>query len=82
MIPLIELAPGYSIPRVILGAWQLSLGHSDLAGDRDTIFSTWDRALDHGLNTFDCADIYTGVEERLAIDDCLLYVGWQASFKG
>ena len=62
MIPLIELAPGYSIPRVILGAWQLSLGHSDLAGDRDTIFSTWDRALDHGLNTFDCADIYTGVE--------------------
>lgn len=62
MIPQVELAPGYTIPRVILGGWQLSAGHSDTRVTRDEIFATWDEAMDRSLNTFDCADIYTGVE--------------------
>ena len=62
MIPLVEIAPAYSIPRIILGGWQLSAGHSVAAVDRDAIFGLWDEALDRGLNTIDCADIYTGVE--------------------
>jgi aryl-alcohol dehydrogenase-like predicted oxidoreductase len=62
MIPLIELAPGYSVPRVILGGWQLSAGHSAEGIEREALFRLWDEALDRGLNTFDCADIYTGVE--------------------
>lgn len=62
MIPLVELAPGYSVPRIILGGWQLSVGHSAETIDREAIFAIWDRALDSGLNTLDCADIYTGVE--------------------
>ncbi|MFN0179773.1 MAG: aldo/keto reductase [Gemmatimonadales bacterium] len=62
MIPLVELAPGYSVPRVILGGWQLSAGHSAQGIEREALFRLWDDSLDRGLNTFDCADIYTGVE--------------------
>ena len=65
MIPLIDLAPGYSIPRVILGGWQLSAGHANRTLDREELFSRWDGFLDQGLNTFDCADIYTGVEATI-----------------
>jgi aryl-alcohol dehydrogenase-like predicted oxidoreductase len=62
-VPTIELRPGYDITRVICGGWQLAGGHG--AVDRD-------RAIDHlvayteaGIVTFDCADIYTGVEELI-----------------
>ncbi len=65
MIPLIDLAPGYSIPRIILGGWQLSGGHANRTLDREELFSRWDGFLDQGLNTFDCADIYTGVEATI-----------------
>ncbi len=62
MIPLIDLAPDYSIPRLILGGWQLSAGHSGRLVDPTPTFDEWDHCLDRGANTFDCADIYTGVE--------------------
>jgi aryl-alcohol dehydrogenase-like predicted oxidoreductase len=62
VITTVELAPGYRIPRVILGGWQLSAGHSAGSAGRDQVFETWDRAETLGLNTLDCADIYTGVE--------------------
>jgi aryl-alcohol dehydrogenase-like predicted oxidoreductase len=65
MIPLIDLGPGYSIPRLIAGGWQLSLGHSSGPADREVSFSLWDQCLDRGFTTFDCADIYTGVEESI-----------------
>ena len=65
MIPLIDLGPGYSIPRIILGGWQLSAGHADRKLDRTELFSRWDGFLDQGFNTFDCADIYTGVEATI-----------------
>ncbi len=62
MIPLTTLGPEYQIPRIILGGWQLAAGHSAGPTDQTSIFEFWDRCLDRGLNTFDCADIYTGVE--------------------
>ncbi len=58
----VELAPGYSISRIIGGGWQLSKGHGP-AFDRREVVDDLLRLLDAGFTTFDCADIYTGVEE-------------------
>jgi len=56
------LAPGYDVPPVIAGAWQLSEGHSQRSIDREALFAAWDLLAAHGCDTLDCADIYTGVE--------------------
>ncbi|MCP3963540.1 MAG: aldo/keto reductase [bacterium] len=58
----IELAPGYSISRVVNGGWQLSEGHGPTI-DREAVIQDLLRLQEAGLTTFDCADIYTGVEE-------------------
>ncbi len=63
MIERIELRPGFDISRVIKGGWQLSKGHSVL-GDVDPI-ADMDAFVKSGITTFDCADIYTGVEELI-----------------
>lgn len=59
-----ELAPGYSISRIIKGGWQLAAGHG-LAADPQTAIADMAAFVDAGITTFDCADIYTGVEERI-----------------
>jgi aryl-alcohol dehydrogenase-like predicted oxidoreductase len=56
-----ELAPGYSISRVIRGGWQLAGGHGEI--DRNAAVIDLVAAYDAGITTYDCADIYTGVEE-------------------
>lgn len=56
----IELAPGFQISRIIKGGWQLSQGHS-LGADSDPVNDMFAFA-EAGITTFDCADIYTGVE--------------------
>ena len=56
-----ELRPGYAISRVIRGGWQLAGGHG--AVDRATAVDDLVAAFDAGITTYDCADIYTGVEE-------------------
>lgn len=63
-----ELAPGVSIPRILNGAWQLAAGHrpGEARGADDTVRGLLRRA-EAGLTTFDCADIYTGVEELLGV---------------
>lgn len=55
-----ELAPGYRIPRIIRGGWQLAGGHGDV--DRAKAVDDMGEFVEAGVNTFDCADIYTGVE--------------------
>ena len=60
----IQLTADYSIPKVINGGWQLAAGHAlgqplDMK-DAENAFET---LLDRGFDTFDCADIYTGVED-------------------
>ncbi len=62
-VPRIDLAPGYSISRVLLGFWQFSGGHG--AVDEAGAHRTLQTMLEAGFTTFDCADIYTGVEELL-----------------
>lgn len=61
----IELAPGYSVCRIINGLWQLSRGHRSDAVDEDRTVQSLLRLVDAGFTTFDCADIYLGVEELL-----------------
>ncbi len=59
----IEIAPDFSISRIIKGGWQLSQGHSD--GNKDHAIEDMFSFVDQGITTFDCADIYTGVEELI-----------------
>lgn len=58
---LAELRPGYRISRVIRGGWQLAGGHG--AVDRQMAVDDLIAFAEAGIMTFDCADIYTGVEE-------------------
>lgn len=59
-----EFKNGYSINPVINGCWQLSQGHyltNPL--DFDDVMKGFYMLYEQGFTTFDCADIYTGVEE-------------------
>ncbi len=59
-VPRVALAPGYTIPRLVKGGWQLAGGHG--AVDRDAALADMRTFVAAGLTGFDCADIYTGVE--------------------
>jgi len=58
-----ELTPGYHISRLIRGGWQLAGGHGEV--ERERAIADMRAFLDAGVTTFDCADIYTGVEEMI-----------------
>ncbi len=60
MIPRMELAPGYSISQVIKGGWHLAGDHGEI--DPSKAVSDMAQFVEAGITTFDCADIYTGVE--------------------
>ena len=64
--PTITLDNGYTFSRVINGCWQLSAEHC-LKGslDIDDAVKAFHMLKERGLTTFDCADIYTGVEDIL-----------------
>jgi aryl-alcohol dehydrogenase-like predicted oxidoreductase len=59
----VDLAPGHTISRVIRGGWQLAGGHG--AVDRQAAVADLIASFDAGIIAFDCADIYTGVEELI-----------------
>ena len=59
----IALRPGYTVARIVKGGWQLSGGHG--AFDRAEAIADMVRFLNAGIDAFDCADIYTGVEEMI-----------------
>lgn len=59
----VELAPGYEISRIVVGGWQLSAGHHASAVPENEAIERLVALADLGLDTFDCADIYAGVEE-------------------
>ncbi len=63
MIPRHELAPGYSVSRLIHGGWQFSAGHRLGGPELDHALDVLTASAELGVTTFDCADIYTGVEE-------------------
>lgn len=56
----IELAPGYSVSRLVKGGWHLAGGHG--AVDRSQAIADMASFVEAGITTFDCADHYTGVE--------------------
>ncbi len=58
-----ELRPGHQISRVIRGGWQLAGDHGDV--DVATAIADMDAFVESGIIAFDCADIYTGVEEMI-----------------
>lgn len=62
-VPRVSLAAGYDIPRLIKGGWQLAGGHGAIDGD--AALADMFAFADAGITAFDCADIYTGVEELI-----------------
>lgn len=60
-----ELAPGYTVSRVINGCWQLTPDHGGGPGSEKETLRIFAELVDHGFTTFDCADIYIGVEALL-----------------
>lgn len=57
------LRPGYDISRVICGGWQLAGGHGRI--DPEAAVADLIAFCEAGIDTFDCADIYTGVEDLI-----------------
>lgn len=62
-VPIIELAPGYNISRILKGGWQLATTHNTT--NRIDPIGDMFRFVDVGITTFDCGDIYIGVEELI-----------------
>ena len=62
-VPKVDVRPGYTISKLIKGGWQLSGDHG--AVDGEDAIADMIQFVDAGVTTFDCADIYTGVEEMI-----------------
>lgn len=58
-----EIAPGYRISRILKGGWQLAGDHGPV--NPAEAVAGMAAFADAGITTFDCADIYTGVEEMI-----------------
>lgn len=61
-LPASVLADGVSVPRIIVGGWQLSAGHRRRPAAGEETLEALMALVRSGFTTFDCADIYTGVE--------------------
>ena len=59
----LALRPGYRISRLIKGGWQLAGDHGPVEPER--AMADMADFVDAGIVAFDCADIYTGVEEMI-----------------
>jgi aryl-alcohol dehydrogenase-like predicted oxidoreductase len=57
------LSDGYSLSRIIKGGWHLAGDHGAI--DREQALKDMAAFVEAGVTTFDCADIYTGVEEMI-----------------
>jgi aryl-alcohol dehydrogenase-like predicted oxidoreductase len=62
-IPRTQLRPNYSISKIIKGGWHLAGGHGEI--DPQIAIEDMYAFVKAGITTFDCADIYTGVEELI-----------------
>jgi aryl-alcohol dehydrogenase-like predicted oxidoreductase len=58
-----DLRPGHRISRVIKGGWQLAGDHGEVRPAQ--AIADMEAFLDAGITTFDCADIYKGVEDMI-----------------
>ncbi len=57
------LAPGYTVSRILKGGWHLAGGHGPVV--RQAAIREMAAFVAAGIPTFDCADHYAGVEERI-----------------
>lgn len=64
-VPTVEIAPGYRVARILNGGWQLADDHGGGPSGRREILDRLERLAEAGFVTFDCADIYGGVEALL-----------------
>ena len=64
-IDTIELRPGFSIPRLLKGNWQIAEDHSDREFDDAAVLEDLITFADAGMDTYVCGDIYVGVEAKL-----------------
>lgn len=60
----IELAPGHVISRVAKGNWQLAARHG-APFEPEAAIADMRRFVEAGINAFDCADHYVGVEDLI-----------------
>ncbi|NKB35602.1 MAG: aldo/keto reductase [Gammaproteobacteria bacterium] len=60
-----ELRPGFTIPRLLKGNWQIAEDHSDRRFDEIELMEDLVAFAEAGMNTYVCGDIYAGVEEKL-----------------
>ncbi|MGE0798431.1 MAG: aldo/keto reductase [Lautropia sp.] len=65
-IETVTLAPGYTISRVAKGNWQLAAKHSAPYAQDDAV-EDMRRFVEAGINAFDCADHYVGVEDTIGV---------------
>lgn len=63
MIPRHDFGAGYSISRLIKGGWHLAGDHGPV--EPKQAIEDMARFVEAGITTFDCADIYTGVEQLI-----------------
>jgi aryl-alcohol dehydrogenase-like predicted oxidoreductase len=64
-IPRAQLRPDFDTSRIIKGNWQIADDHNTSIGDSDEMYAHMSAHIDAGITTFDCGDIYYGVEERI-----------------
>ena len=62
-IPRAKLPHAHEISRLIKGGWHLAGDHGAI--DPQGAIDDMARFVEAGITTFDCADIYTGVEEKI-----------------
>ena len=58
-----DLRPGHRMSRILKGGWQLAGDHGEVIAPQ--AIADMEAFLDAGITTFDCADIYKGVEEMI-----------------
>jgi len=63
VIPRFDCGAGYSISRLIKGGWHLAGDHGAI--EPKQAIDDMARFVEAGITTFDCADIYTGVEQLI-----------------
>jgi aryl-alcohol dehydrogenase-like predicted oxidoreductase len=63
VIPRYTLSNGYSLARIIKGGWHLAGDHGTI--DRQQAIEDMAKFVAAGITTFDCADIYSGVEQLI-----------------
>ena len=61
----ISLRPGFSIPRIAKGNWQIADDHSGVDIDTGQAVADMFPFVEAGIDTFVCGDIYAGVEARI-----------------